>query len=152
MSDNKKKEMELLSDKLFMLYSLTTQHENTELANSQFNDITVKDLHLIHTISLDKNQTITQIAKKMSLTKGTLTSSIDKLENLGYVIRQRSVKDRRVINIELTKKGKLLYRLHNREHNEYIKVLTEGLNDQEKQDIDKALDRLIAYLEKSENK
>lgn len=144
---NKEKDLEVLSDKLFMLYSLTVQHESDELAKSEFNDITVKDLHMIRAIAIKKNQTITQIAKRMVLSKATLTSNLDKLEKLGYVARQRSEKDRRVINIVLTKKGKLLYRLHNRQHGDYIRVLLGDLSDKEKQDINNAIDNLIDYLE-----
>lgn len=154
MGENKSQEnkkMQILSDKLFSLYSLTMQHEGNELAHSQFKDITVKDLHLIHSIAMNKNQTITKIAHQMSLSKATLTTSIDKLERLGYVERERNTTDRRIINIVLTKKGKLLYRLHNREHAEYINVLLKGLSDKEREDVNKALDNLIGYLDKIEN-
>ncbi|MGX5376989.1 MarR family winged helix-turn-helix transcriptional regulator [Ligilactobacillus sp. LYQ135] len=150
-TEEKSKE-EKLSDKLFLLYSLTMQHESSELARSQFKGITTKDLHLIHAISLDENQTITQVAKKMALTKGTLTSNVDKLEYLGYIERHRSTKDRRVINLSLTKKGKLLYRLRNREHNEFVNIMLDGLSEKERADVNNAVDRLIKYLEEAENK
>lgn len=43
-----------IHDKLFLIYNLAMKLEKEKLSNSQFNDISVNDLHVIHIISLRK--------------------------------------------------------------------------------------------------
>ncbi len=45
------------------------------------------------------------IGEHLRVTKGNITFLVDKLEKDGFIKRERSVNDRRKINIELTKKG-----------------------------------------------
>lgn len=136
-----------IHDKLFLIYSLTMKLEKEKLSKSQFNDLSVNDLHIIHIISLEKNITISQIAKLMAVSKAALTGSIDKLERLGYIERVLSKTDRRVTNIRFTKKGRLLSRLHNREHVAFTNSLLKNCNESDKAKLNKILDQLILDLE-----
>jgi DNA-binding MarR family transcriptional regulator len=47
-----------------------------------------------------------QIAKHMMVNSSTVTGVIDRLEQKGFVARQRNSSDRRIINIHLTHEGK----------------------------------------------
>lgn len=136
-----------IHDKLFLIYNLAMKLEKEKLSNSQFNDISVNDLHVIHIISLRKDITISQIAKLMAVSKPALTGNIDKLEKRGYIKRVPSKIDRRVINIALTKKGRLLCRLHNKVHVNFINLLLEDCNETDKLKLNITLDRLIDQLE-----
>ena len=49
-----------------------------------------------------------QIAKHMMVKSSTVTGVVDRLENKGFVTRERNSPDRRVINIQLTETGKNL--------------------------------------------
>lgn len=140
-----------ISKQLFESYSLTMQLEKKELAASRFNDLNIKDLHIIYTIAVNKNLTITEIAKKLCLTKATLTSTIDKLEKLKYVLRERNNKDRRVINITLTKKGRLLYRLYDKLHKEYMENLFGELSSSELDKLNYKINSFMQYLQKEIN-
>ena len=53
---------------------------------------------------------INELVQKTKLEKSTLTSMLDRLEEMGYVRRQRSRKDRRKILIYRTKKDKAMER------------------------------------------
>lgn len=137
-----------LYDKVFLLYNLMIQKEKRDLKNSQFNDISVNDLHIIHIISLNDNITSSQISKKIMLTKATLTRSIDKLVRLGYVKRFYNKNDRRIINLKLSNRGKLLYRLHNKDNKKYIDMLLDGLSKDEKEEFLSRIEKLIEYIKK----
>ena len=141
-----------IGEKLFESYNLTIQLEKKELEASQFKDLSIKDLHTIHMIGSDKELTITEISKQLCLTKATLTSTIDKLEKRGYVLRKRNSKDRRIINIILTKKGKLLYKLYNKRHKEYMSILLKKATPSELTDLDIKLDSFVNYLKIENNK
>lgn len=135
-------------DKLFLIYNLAMKVEKEKLSKSQFNDLSVNDLHIIHIISLEKNITISQIAKLMAVSKAALTGSIDKLERLQYIKRVPSKTDRRVVSVRLTKKGKLLSRLYNREHVTFIDSLLKNCNEPDKTRLNKILNQLILKLKK----
>jgi MarR family transcriptional regulator, organic hydroperoxide resistance regulator len=50
----------------------------------------------------DTSQTVKAISDKLSLDSGTLTPLLKRMENAGFVVRKRSKKDERVVNISLT--------------------------------------------------
>ena len=106
--------------------------EKERLLESQFNDLSINDLHIIHIIYLLNDATISKIAKLTTVSKSALTGNIDKLEKLGYIKRVPSKKDRRVTNIVFTPKGKLLFRLHNKEHLEFTKSLLSILKTKQR--------------------
>lgn len=148
---NKDEVKKMISKQLFESYSLTMQLEKKELAASRFNDLNIKDLHIIYMIAVNKNLTITEIAKKLCLTKATMTSTIDKLEELDYVSRERNHKDRRIINIILTKKGRLLYRLYDKLHKEYMENLFSKLSSSELYKLNSKMHSFMQYLQKEIN-
>lgn len=139
----------LINDKLFIIYSLVMRKEKEDLSKSQFNDLSVNDLHIMHIISLKKDITISQIAKMMTVSKAALTGNIDKLERLGYIQRVPSKTDRRVTNIAFTRRGRLLTRLHNRAHVAFGNALLKNATLEEKNRLNEVLDSLIEKLESS---
>lgn len=48
------------------------------------------------------------LATALGVTTGNVTGLVDKLESEGLVIRDRSTKDRRVVHLEATRKGRAL--------------------------------------------
>jgi len=136
-----------IDDKLFIIYNLTMRLEKEKLSESQFNDLSINDLHIIHIIYLLNDATISKIAKLTTVSTSALTGNIDKLEKLGYIKRVPSKKDRRVTNIVFTSKGKLLSRLHNKEHLEFTKSLLKNCTDVEVNKLNEELDQLIKHLE-----
>ncbi|TVP97093.1 MAG: MarR family transcriptional regulator [Acholeplasmatales bacterium] len=51
---------------------------------------------------------VKRLSKRLYLDSGTLTPLLKKLEQQGLLLRQRSVKDERVVHIHLTESGKAL--------------------------------------------
>ena len=69
-----------------------------------------------------------------------------------YVEKSRIEEDRRVVLVELTKKGKVANRLHERFHNEMVKEMMNGLLDDEKEVLIASLNKLNKYfIEKCES-
>ena len=55
-----------------------------------------------------KSLSVKQIGCELRLDSGTLTPMLKRMEETGLLTRNRSTKDERVVNIHLTKEGKLL--------------------------------------------
>jgi len=92
--------------------------------------------------------TIQELAKKTSLSKTTLTSMLDRLETMGYIIRVPSSIDRRKIYIELTKKDRELQEKYVQVSQEMIKIFYRNMPVEE---ISKFEDTLHAIYNNLEN-
>lgn len=51
------------------------------------------------------NLTVKELGQKLFLDSGTLTPLLKKMEQQGFIIRERSATDERIVYIKLTKKG-----------------------------------------------
>ena len=120
--------------------------EESELKKSQFKDLSITEMHTIEAIGMYKKKTTSEVAKELSITVGTLTTAINKLVKKDYVERIRSEDDRRVVKLGLTKKGKLLYRVHQHFHREMVKNILDGMATDEQQALLAALKNLHDFL------
>ena len=121
--------------------------EEASLKNSKFNDVSLKEMHTIDVIGSNPGTTPSAVAKELMLTLGTVTTSLNKLEKKGYIERTRSSVDRRVVHLNLSKKGRLVYRLHRRFHKSMVTKITDGFNQDEMKVMGKGLENLHAFLE-----
>ncbi|GEN48466.1 MarR family winged helix-turn-helix transcriptional regulator [Ligilactobacillus pobuzihii] len=136
-----------ISDSLVKIYSNILRIEESELRKSQFNNLTIQEMHAINAISMYEHKTASQVAKELHLTPGTLTSTIDRLVKKGYVERIRSKDDRRVVRLGLTKKGRVEYRAHAAFHEKLVKQFLQGFNGEEVGVILQALRNLEGFMD-----
>ncbi len=74
--------------------------------------VTVPQFVVLKTLrELGSSVTTRTVAQNVSLSQATVTTLLDRLERQGYVIRQRSAVDRRIVHTHLTETG--LARLEN---------------------------------------
>ena len=121
--------------------------EESSLRSSRFSDVTIKEMHTIDVIGEKKDATPTDVARALMVTLGTVTTSLNNLERKGYIERVRSTKDRRVVHLYLTKKGRFVYRLHQRFHRAMVRQITEGMDEVEFKAMKKGLLNLYQFLE-----
>ena len=76
----------------------------------------------------------------------TLTIAINNLVKKAYVERVRSEKDRRVVLVSLTDKGRKAFEHHKQFHQEMIEALVEDLDVEETQALVKALTNLVSFF------
>lgn len=120
--------------------------ENT-LKNSQFKDATLKEMHTVDIIGTHKEMTPSEIAQSLLLTLGTVTTSLNKLEDKGYVQRVRSNTDRRVVHVSLTEKGYELYNHHQQFHKDMVMTIIDGMSSNQVQALGEGLIKLHRFLE-----
>ena len=121
--------------------------EESSLRSSRFSDVSIKEMHTIDVVGEKKDATPTDVARTLMVTLGTVTTSLNNLERKGYIERVRSTKDRRVVHLYLTKKGRLVYRLHQRFHRAMVRQIMEGMNETEYKVMKKGLLNLYNFLE-----
>jgi len=70
--------------------------------------ITGPQLWALKTIYQMGRLSLGELSKGMYLHPSTISGVVDRLEKKGYVVRDRTEKDRRVVKVRLTPKGKIL--------------------------------------------
>lgn len=131
---------------LVQFFKYIMEIEERKLITDEFKEITYNDMHIIEAIGLEEPRKMSEIAKIMSVTTGTLTKAVDSLEKKGYVQRQRSEQDKRVVHILLTRRGILAYRHHERFHQDMIAFILEHVSEEESRVLGRALERLMGYF------
>ncbi len=62
-------------------------------------------------LSKGRADTVAGCAREIGVDTGAMTRMLDRLEVKGFVVRNRSDDDRRIVNIELTKAGHAIVKL-----------------------------------------
>jgi len=140
-----------INDYLVTIFNEVLMIEEEALRGSQFRDISIKEMHTIEAIGMYRKHTTTQVANKLGVTVGTLTVSVNNLVRKGYVERVRNDRDRRVVKLGLTRKGRLLYRLHDKFHRDMVKETIDEMEEDEMATLVKGLRSLHNFLDRTKN-
>ena len=120
-----------INEILVHLFNEIWELEEKAVITDEYKDITNNDMHIIEAVGLGKGNNMTAIAKKLKITVGSLTTSMNSLVNKKYVVRERSAEDRRVVNIRLTKKGERAYQHHADFHRKMTDAVVSALQEEE---------------------
>ena len=139
---------DVLNSILVNLFNDILNIEEKALITEEFKGISVTDMHIIEAIGVMEQRTMSKIAKSLSVTMGTLTIGVNGLVKKGYVERNRSQKDRRIVYASLTVKGKAAYVHHMRFHKDMINAVIDGVTEDEAEILTRTLKKLEDFFEK----
>ena len=137
---------ETLNEVLVNLFRDITDIEQKAIITSEYRELTNNDMDVIEAIGIEEPKNMSTIARKLSVTVGTLTISMNSLVKKGYVVRRRSEEDRRVVFISLSEKGRNAYFHHKRFHEQMIQGAIDGLTEEELSALVKALTKLNSWF------
>ena len=140
------KSIEILNYLLVDLFNDILQIEQNALKNGPLSDLSVTEIHTIEAIGMYEPRSMSEVAQDLNITVGTLTTAINKLIKKEYVERKRIEEDRRVVLIQLTKKGKLAYRIHEKFHKDMIVETIDGLSEDEEEVLIMSLEKLNKFF------
>ena len=135
-----------LNEMLVYLFNHVMAVEAVAVITEEFKDISNNDMHIIEAVGIDKPRNMSEIARKLSVTVGTLTTNMNALEKKGYIVRTRSEQDKRVVYTTLTERGKKAFYHHRDFHKKMIKAALKGLGDDEKKVLYKCLTQLNDFF------
>lgn len=131
---------------LVEVYDDVNRIEEYSIRQGAFNDLSITEIHTIEAVGMYGSKTMSEIAMELEITMGTLTIAVDKLIRKGYMERSRSSSDRRIVNVSLTKRGKLAYRVHEKFHLDMVKAIMSDFTLQEEEVLLSALGKLNKHL------
>lgn len=139
-----------LNEMLVNLFNHVMDVEADAVITEEFSDITNNDMHIIEAVGIAEPKNMSEIAKQLNVTVGTLTTNMNGLEKKGYIVRERSSEDKRVVYTTLTERGKKAFYHHRDFHKQMIKAAVTGLDDDEKRLLYKCLIKLDRFFSPEE--
>lgn len=137
---------ETINDILVHLFNEIWELEEDAIITDEYKDISNNDMHIIEAIGLGDDSTMSVVAKKLGITAGSLTTSVNSLVNKKYIVRERSETDRRVVYIRLTEKGRRAYRHHEDFHMQMTDAVIRNLDENEIPVLLKTLESLSQFF------
>lgn len=135
-----------INDILVNLFNEIMKLEEEAIITEEYKDITNNDMHIIEAIGLSGENTMSVVAKKLGITAGSLTISVNGLVNKKYVKRKRSDQDRRVVFLQLTEKGIHAFEHHREYHRQMTDAVINRLDEKEMQVLLKTLNDLTDFF------
>lgn len=136
----------VINDVLVHLFNEIWKLEENAIIIDEFKEISNNDMHIIEAIGDTKVKTMTNVAKRVNITVGSLTTAMNALVKKGYVERMRSEEDRRVVYVELTDKGVKAYEHHAAFHIEMTDAVLKALQKEELEILAKTLNTLTDFF------
>lgn len=138
-------------DRLALIQRILREHNVTSVATVDFfekphkyaedDSLYMREAHFVVEVGSMESPTMSEVANRLNVTQGAVTQMATRLENKGYVIRQKDTQDKRVTTISLTEKGKILCE----EHIAFDKKEHANVSEMLKEFSDEELEKLIRY-------
>lgn len=138
----------ILNELLVNLFSNVMDTEAKAIITEEFKDITNNDMHIIEAINIEEPRKMSDIAGRLNVTVGTLTTNMNSLEKKGYIIRERSTEDKRVVLVTLTEKGRKAFFHHRDFHKKMIRTIVKDLNEDEMKVLIRCMQKLDQFFER----
>jgi DNA-binding MarR family transcriptional regulator len=146
MNENNTKAYGTLNYLLVDLFNDILAIEENELKKGEFSDLSMRDFHIIEQMARLGRTNMSILAKKVRVTKGTLTVAIDHLVRKGYVERDRKSSDRRMVEVWLTEKAERAEVEHAKFHEAMIEEVMSTLDKNELEVLENALGKVNDYF------
>ena len=117
-----------INELLVNLFNHVMDLEAKAVITPEFSDISNNDMHIIEAIGVGELRNMSVIARDLSVTVSTLTTNMNGLEKKGYIIRERSRTDKRVVHVKLTDKGRKAFFHHRDFHKKMIRAIVKDLS------------------------
>ncbi len=143
-----KKNQEL--NRLFVqVFNQILSWEEQSFRDMGITEITLRELHVIEAVYslLENNRNrMSEIAKYLAITPGSLTTAVNCLVKKGFLEREASPDDRRVVKIVPTDRAKSVYNIHQKLHGQMIETITADVADNDINTIIKILSNLTSFF------
>lgn len=136
-----------INELLVSLFNHVMDLEAKAVITEEYSDITNNDMHIIEAVGVEEPRNMSVIAHRLSVTVSTLTINMNGLEKKGYIKRQRSETDKRVVYVLLTPKGQKAFYHHRDFHRKMIRAIIKDLNEEEMEILYRCLVNLNGFLE-----
>jgi DNA-binding MarR family transcriptional regulator len=129
-----------------LLTRFFAQQEADALQSAEFSELSMKQIVYLETIAALERPTFSDLARRLEVSKPSVTAIVDKLVQKGYVERVQSAEDKRAYHILLTAKGASLSEIHHQIHQHIARHFSEALTAAELDQLAGLLHKVIRHL------
>ena len=108
--------------------------------------LSMSEVHVLEAITKTETPTMGNIASKLRVTVGTLTTAINRLVTKGYVDRKREKDDKRKVLVFLTPKAYDVLKIHDEFHEDMIGSVIKDMKLGEDEVLIKSLQNISNYF------
>lgn len=108
--------------------------------------LSMSEVHVLEAIKNSETKTMGDVAKRLRITLGTLTTSVDVLVRKKYVNRSRAKEDKRKVILQLTDSALETLRIHDGFHDEMIESVMLDLELEKDEALVKSLENISHYF------
>ncbi|AWW25725.1 MarR family winged helix-turn-helix transcriptional regulator [Acetobacterium carbinolicum] len=129
-------------------FNTILKFEENLLKQSTNIDLSINEMHLIEHVGKNKNdgKTISDLAQSLNITLPSVTVAINKLVKKGYVKKEKSNTDGRVVYVRLTDKGLRIDKIHQYFHVKMVKDISSEMTVAEKEVLIHGMEKLNGFF------
>ncbi len=115
-------------------------------------DLNVEHALILREVAIKQNSSIGELGETLDISYAMMTHFVDQLEQKGLVKRRRSSKDRRIVQIVMTAKGKNMFNRIRKIQNEHFSNFLSRFNPQDRKRFVETFNELHSLIVKYEDK
>ena len=147
MADGAKERREEIDDLLTSVFNSILRIEEKSLDNRFTEGLTITEIHTIDAVGYREANPMNVVASRLGVTLATLTICVNRLDDKGYLIRERDTADRRRVLVSLSRKGRQVYRAHRLFHRQMVDEALGTISDEEERVLADSLMKVRAFFE-----
>lgn len=125
-----------------MRESMRRYKEDTPNAKELFN-LSITQLHYLHVIRERAQVTITELAEIFGVQKSTVTVTVNKLLQCGFIEKLTPKNDLRVVYVSLTARGKEIIEMEDRGYHQFAAAILAMLSEEEQNTFTSLLNKVL---------
>ena len=110
--------------------------------------LSMNEIHVLEAVKKTSEPTMTNISNRLRITVGTLTTSVNRLVQKGYLDRHRELEDKRKVMVSLTKSAVEILKIHDQFHKEMLDAMFKDMNLEEDELFLQSLEKLSEYFKR----
>ena len=108
--------------------------------------LSMSEVHTLENIQKSESKTMSDVAKRSLVTQGTLTVAVNRLQEKGYIIREKDDVDRRIVRLNLTSKAMKVLEIHDQFHKDMIDSFIKDLQVDQDYALINSLSKIMDYF------
>jgi DNA-binding MarR family transcriptional regulator len=148
------KNIELCNKFLTFLFHLKCWMNSNYMKNFNINgkgdfELTERQFEILITLKILENGTVSDLEERLHVTSSSLSTTISKMVNLGYIERSfpQGQEDRRKTYLHITKKGINIIEDIHKKLIQAIDYFYENLNEDQKNSFSEGVDKLVQIFD-----
>ncbi|HOO73605.1 MAG TPA: MarR family winged helix-turn-helix transcriptional regulator [Spirochaetota bacterium] len=111
-------------------------------------DINKTQTQILMLVSVNREKSMSEISLMTGMEKSSFTRSVERLVKKGFVTRNPSKSDRRIIQLSLTNKGSKAAKSIKNDFDGHLESLISGFSEEEKKEFFASLETVSGYVNK----